>query len=256
MRGPNGKVHPAAAVFPMLAEEELAELAADIVANGLREPIALLPDGTLLDGRNRLAACERSGTSPRFTTYTGDDPAGYVLSANVHRRHMTAGARAMAVALVCLETKQTQRDAAKRAGANPGRVGMAGTVLTHAPELADVVLAGGSLDDAYATARDRKAAAESVVAHLAKLRAEAPDLADQVDTERLTLTEALAALRQRATDRADKRRRDAGYLREVATGWAMRARAREWPEEYVAEVLAELNERDQVLAREALEVTA
>ena len=56
-------VHPYADKFPMLPEPELAELAESIRANGLRNPIVLTPDGLILDGRNRAAACERVGVA-------------------------------------------------------------------------------------------------------------------------------------------------------------------------------------------------
>ena len=51
------KTHPAADLFPMMTDAELTELAADIKANGLLNPVVLL-DGQILDGRNRLRACE------------------------------------------------------------------------------------------------------------------------------------------------------------------------------------------------------
>ena len=69
------KVHPAADVFPMMSDEELAELGEDIKKRGLQQPICLfVPPGTtinpsapvidgciLIDGRNRLEAMERAG---------------------------------------------------------------------------------------------------------------------------------------------------------------------------------------------------
>ena len=72
-------VHPAAQKLPMMSDAELDELAADIKANGLLDPIILWRDNHeevsgsegpfpiyLLDGRNRLAALERLGiTDPR-----------------------------------------------------------------------------------------------------------------------------------------------------------------------------------------------
>jgi hypothetical protein len=64
------KVHPAAEMFPMMADDELSALAKDIAENGLRQGIVLwTPEQPrfrkapleiyLLDGRNRLAAIER-----------------------------------------------------------------------------------------------------------------------------------------------------------------------------------------------------
>src|SRR5208283_1918753 len=56
------QVHPAAELFPLMAPDELKELADDVKSNGLRERVDLWrdTDGTvvLLDGRNRLDALE------------------------------------------------------------------------------------------------------------------------------------------------------------------------------------------------------
>jgi len=74
--------HAAADRLPMMSDAELDELAKDIKANGLQEPIILWRDNTtaadgaegpfdeyLLDGRNRLAALKRLGiTDPRQAT--------------------------------------------------------------------------------------------------------------------------------------------------------------------------------------------
>ena len=68
---------------------EFDELVADIKKNGLVEPIVLLED-KILDGRNRYRACIAARVDPTFRPFTGDDPAAYVTSANVRRRHLTA----------------------------------------------------------------------------------------------------------------------------------------------------------------------
>lgn len=88
------KVHPAAEIFPMMTAEALAELVADIKENGLLESITTDQDGALLDGRNRLLACEQAGVEPRYATYKGD-PWRYVVSTNLHRRHLTDAQRAV-----------------------------------------------------------------------------------------------------------------------------------------------------------------
>ncbi|RWM02124.1 MAG: S-adenosylmethionine-binding protein [Mesorhizobium sp.] len=93
------QAHPLAELFPMLSEKEIGELADDIVIYGQREPIVLL-DGKVLDGRNRLAACRFADVEPRFVEFEGDDPLGFVLSLNLHRRHLTESQRAMVAAQI------------------------------------------------------------------------------------------------------------------------------------------------------------
>jgi len=96
----SGEVHPAAARYPMLDADDLQALAEDIAANGLRDPLTLDATGTLLDGRNRLAACTLAGVEPTFVVLPdGEDAAAFILSRNVERRHMGPGQRAMARAL-------------------------------------------------------------------------------------------------------------------------------------------------------------
>lgn len=82
-------VHPAAAAFPFISDDEIMALAQDIEANGLIHPIVLI-DGEILDGRNRLQALTKTNiTSVAVTDFPGGDPLDYVLSLNVHRRHLT-----------------------------------------------------------------------------------------------------------------------------------------------------------------------
>jgi hypothetical protein len=86
------KVHPAADVFPMMSDEELQKLGEDIKANGLISSITLqcCEDDVLLDGRNRMEAMERCGIAlPEFFEIAEGDPVAYVMSKNIHRRHLT-----------------------------------------------------------------------------------------------------------------------------------------------------------------------
>ena len=89
--------HALAGYFPLLDGPGFDALIADIKVNGLREPI-MLYEGAVLDGRNRMRACECAGVEPKFVQYTGTDPLAFVISANVHRRHLTDSQRAMAAA--------------------------------------------------------------------------------------------------------------------------------------------------------------
>lgn len=199
--------HPVADLFPMLADDELAELAADIKARGLLHPIVLDEQGRVLDGRNRLAACRIAAVEPTFTTYDGDDPDGYALSVNIARRHLTKGQQAMIAAKSRLVSRQSIRRVQDSSGVDRTRLGYASVVCEHAPDLVDAVIAGATgLDEAYRVARERKTAADSTEAQLARLRAEDPELAAKVVEQELSLRGAFAELAERQRKQADEQR--------------------------------------------------
>ena len=102
--------HEAANVFPLLQGEQLKALADDIAENGLQEAIWLHEDGSILDGRNRFRACKIAGVEPRFQTYEGSDPLGFVLSLNLHRRHLTSAQKAA----LAVDVEAYERVAAKQ----------------------------------------------------------------------------------------------------------------------------------------------
>ena len=141
----------------------------------VERPIILDRDSLLLDGRNRLAACQLAGVEPRFETLDGQDPVAYILSSNIARRHLSKGQQAMAVAEVRLLSKQSVREAARLIGASAARVAQADVVLGYAPEFSEAVLSGAMpLNDAYEQARARKGAASSMEAQMAGLLIERP----------------------------------------------------------------------------------
>lgn len=87
--------HPIAALFPLMSDTELDQLAADIKTNGQRIPV-VLHEGKILDGRNRARACALAGVDPRYEDWSGDgDPIEWVISVNLHRRHLNETQRAM-----------------------------------------------------------------------------------------------------------------------------------------------------------------
>lgn len=95
----NYPAHPLADMFPMIPEADRKLLADDIVTFGQRDPIILL-DGMVLDGRNRQWACVFADIDPVYEQYSGDDPLNFVLSKNLHRRHLTESQRALIAAAI------------------------------------------------------------------------------------------------------------------------------------------------------------
>jgi len=89
--------HPLADIFPLIDGAEFDALRDDIAAHGVREPVILF-EGAILDGRNRYRAAQAAGVDCPMTEYRGDDAAAFVVSLNIHRRHLTESQRAMAAA--------------------------------------------------------------------------------------------------------------------------------------------------------------
>src|SRR4051812_46720886 len=137
-------VHPLAAQFPMLAEDDLAALAEDIRENGLLHPIIVDDDGTLIDGRNRKRACEMAEVEPQFARLNGHDALAVIVSANINRRNLTRGQKAMALALIYPEPERGRgkKDEAleklpESGGFKRERLRQARSILRHSRGLAD-----------------------------------------------------------------------------------------------------------------------
>ena len=88
------EVHDIANIFPLLEGPGFDALVEDIEKRGQQDPVWLY-EGKILDGRNRYRALEKVGLEALVRSYTGDDPIGFVLSANLHRRHLNESQRAM-----------------------------------------------------------------------------------------------------------------------------------------------------------------
>ena len=176
-------VHPAAAEFPMLPENELQALAADIKANGLHHPLLVGEVDSvlmLMDGRNRREACRIAGVTPTVENITGEDLIMRLWSENGQRRDLSKGAKAMVAACIFSRPEQGKRKTSlkiKEVGVNAGSLSQARTVIRYAPELVDEVKAGQrSLMEAYKIACVRKKVNELPVQSVA------PDLAGPVAT--------------------------------------------------------------------------
>ena len=153
------ELHPLCTLFPRVQGAEFDSLVADIKANGLRQPITL-HKGMILDGGNRYAACEASGIVPEFAEFAGENIVAFVLSANLHRRHLSPGQQAAIVASAQDWAKaqthggnrrgdqaatlplDTVRQRAAESGAGERTQRMADAVARAAPDLARKVAHG------------------------------------------------------------------------------------------------------------------
>jgi 16S rRNA G966 N2-methylase RsmD len=190
---PTGEVHPAANVFPMIDGDEFEALVKSISDHGLAEPIWLAPDGVLLDGRNRLAACQAAGVTPAFRVYDGDDLVDFVVRLNIHRRHLTTGQKAMAANdLLPIYSSESKARQGTR------------TDLDFRADLP------GSSKPAL-RARDRAAAAVGTsgksVAQAKRVTEKAPDLADKVRSGEVALDAAERQLKRRLQQQAEQEAR-------------------------------------------------
>lgn len=131
----NLQVHPLALAFPEMSDDDYATLKEDIRAHGQREPVILL-EGQVLDGRHRAQICSELGLKLVSFNYAGNDPVGFVKSANLHRRHLTPSQRAAAV-VACSEWMEAHRPpVVKRVALRP--VNKVEVTSTLTPEVEDV----------------------------------------------------------------------------------------------------------------------
>ena len=93
------QAHEIAQIFPLIQGKEFDDLCDDIEKYGLREPIWLY-EGKILDGRNRAEACSITGAELLTREYEGDEPLEFVLSLNLHRRHLNESQRGMVAASI------------------------------------------------------------------------------------------------------------------------------------------------------------
>jgi ParB-like chromosome segregation protein Spo0J len=110
MTSPKLEPHAFSALFPPISDDDFGKLAADIKLNGLHQPI-MRYQGKILDGNNRYRACELVKIAPKFTDFSGDDAQArnYVISANIHRRHLSPDQRREIIATL-LKADPTKSD--------------------------------------------------------------------------------------------------------------------------------------------------
>jgi len=247
------KVHPAADIFPIMSDEELKDLAADIEANGLIHPVIVDADDQVIDGRNRLAACKLAGVKPTFEKLNGQDPLAYIVSANLARRNLTKGQQAMAYAKIYPEGKRGAKRSSAAEGLKYERISVARSVLRlaekyDAKKVVDSVLAGDiGLDEALDSVKAIENQASSAEAQaqergrqLTQLRKIAPDLAEQVDKGKLRLNEAQAANEERRRQKESEQEVATRQLQEIMISLNPRKQS---PEKFAEELVENINSK-------------
>lgn len=202
--------HPAADLFPMLDGPELAGLAVDIAAHGLREPVWLWRDpgdGTeyLLDGRNRVAACAKAGVDVRAQHYVGDDPFAFAVSLNLQRRHLNAGQRAF----LALEVEAHYAEQAKQRQGERTDLKRRGNIPADPPECV-----GQRERESRECAAAVTGASGRNVSTAKRIREQAPDLVPKVTGGELAIDRADRIIRDRQAEqrRVEQARREAAAV--------------------------------------------
>lgn len=169
------KYHELSTVFVSFEDtQEFDGLLGSIKQYGLFEPI-LMWQGWIVDGRHRHMACLKADVKPTYEYLPDDMPFNVVrdrvVAANLMRRHLTTGQRAMTAAALAnmkvgrnwesnrtnLSDNKSNGDAAKSLNVSPSTVKTAKAIKRDAPDLADEVSKGNmTLNAADKERRKRK----------------------------------------------------------------------------------------------------
>lgn len=132
--------HPLAGIFPLIDGKPYQDLMADVLKHGVREPVWLY-EGQILDGRNRYRAAVAMGVDCPVQEYTGQDATAFVVSLNLHRRHMSESQRSVVAAKLATLEKgvnqhtqicaPSQATAAEMLNVSPRSVTTANQVVEH-----------------------------------------------------------------------------------------------------------------------------
>lgn len=97
--------HELCTIFPV-HEDELEKMTENIKKNGLIDPI-IQYEGKIIDGRNRLLACQKANVEPTFRILnTTLELSEYVIAKNLKRRHLSSGERTRIGIEICKYVKK------------------------------------------------------------------------------------------------------------------------------------------------------
>ena len=218
------KQHPLSAIFDPMPKDDFAALVEDIKEHAQLQP-GVLYEGMVLDGWNRYLACKKAGIRFRAEKFAGSDPAAYVESVNLHRKHYTASQRAGYI----VKTRAWRPAGVQNSMVEPGS-----TMPSTNKEMA---AAAGVTDR---TIRDAKAA-------------EKAGLGDQVRSGKTSAKQAASQARGKDSTKSAKPKKAKHGLDPEAEQYAPNA-AEEWAREHQEHL--ELQDQHARLKAELASITA
>lgn len=207
------KIHAVAEMFPPMSPDEFSALKEDIKANGQREGIWTYK-GEVIDGRNRLKACEELGIEPKTREWDGvGSMVAFVVSQNLKRRHLTSSQKAAIAAdiepMLAKEAKERQRaaggnrvekvDASKPASRTPAPSKQQPSKSSQAAvSVQEKVPEPGPAPQARDEAAKLTGTNSKYVSDAKAVKEKAPDLFDKVKSGEITLPQAKVEIKRQA----------------------------------------------------------
>ena len=168
-----------AGIFPPMTKGEYARLEESIREVGLLEEITLWR-GTVIDGFHRLRACLRLGIEPKFSSLPDDaDPLAHVIGKNDSRRALAPW----------------QRPVAAFRASESSRVGRPRSAGENCANLRNFL----TQDEAAGLFRVSRRSVSAAARVLGRESPAIPELRRAVLSERITVSDAAAAVREPAT---------------------------------------------------------
>jgi N6-adenosine-specific RNA methylase IME4 len=173
--------HPLADIFPRMSDAEFQALKADIKEHGLREPIWTFED-QIIDGRHRWQACEELDIYCPQEEYLGHDPVAFVVSLNLHRRHLTPSQ----LGFVALEVEKAEAELAKK------RQGARNDIVQQ--------IAPSEMGKARDKAAESVGVNRQYVSDAKRIREKAPELEKKIVAGEMTIPQAKRELKEQARE--------------------------------------------------------
>jgi len=182
--------HEYSNLFPDMDSDDFEALKQDIKEKGLIEPIVLYR-GKILDGKHRYRACLELGIEPMWIEHVSNNPLGFVISMNRHRRHLTKSQLAVIAceALPLFEAEAKKREFSGKHNTDP--VAQMPQGQGRSAELAGETFGVGSR-----YVRDAKI-----------INQESPELLEEIKQGKKTITQANREIKEKKKEKRRKENR-------------------------------------------------